>query len=242
MNPVLTALDALQQVDSAMARVEKEYRSLDDGSAEKAAYERLRETYESEAAALQAIERDLRDAELELAAVEQKKRDHEQKLYSGSVRNPKELDAMQHEIEALGRNRSRLDERILELMERNDEQARAVAELHRALEEAREAHEAKARIYAEATQRLRKEMATLKRSRAERVADVPAAALKKYEAIRAAKHGVGLARMSHGRCEGCNTNLPKNTIAAVHDTDALVTCDSCGRLLYAPPDDAASAN
>ena len=234
MNPALIPLDALQQVDSAIARVEREFRALDSGAAEKAEYERRRDEHGAAAAALQAIERDRRDAELELAAVEQKKREHEQKLYSGSVRNPKELDAMQHEIEALGRNRSRLDGLILELMERGDEQSRIVDELHAAVETARTAYEAKARVYAERARALRKELARLQRARAERVADVPPAALKRYEAIRAAKHGVGLARIFEGRCVGCNTSLPKNTVSAVRDTEAMVTCESCGRLLYEP--------
>lgn len=236
MNPALSALDALQELDHAIARIEREFRALDSGAKEKDEYERLRVAYDDAAQTLHAIERDRRDAELELSAVETKKQDHEKKLYSGSVRNPKELDAMQHEIEALGRQRSRLDGLILELMERGEEQSRVVSELHAEMEAARSAYEAKSQAYSAATRRLRTEMAKLQRMREERSAAVPPGPLKRYESIRAAKHGIGLARIEQGQCRACNTSLPKNTVLSVRDTDALLTCESCGRLLYLAPE------
>ena len=231
MNQALVALEALQEVDSAIARVQRAFRQLDSGEAEKQRYLDIHKEHEAAAAVLREVEASRLDAELQLTTVEDKKRDHEAKLYSGKVSNPKELDAMQHEIEALGRQRTRLDERILELMEQDEEQRRTVNDLAARLDDLKTRYNAKAQAYAAETRKLKARLAKLTALRAERVADIPPGLLKRYDALRAAKHGVGLARIVEGRCGACNTSLPRNTVTQVRDTDAFVTCDSCGRLL-----------
>jgi predicted nucleic acid-binding Zn-ribbon protein len=236
MNQALIALHALQEVDTAIAHTERDFRALDTGAVEKAELDSAEAAHTEAAEELRRAERDRLDAELELKSVEEKKRDHEGKLYSGKVTNGKELDAMQHEVEALGRRRAHLDGLILERMERGDEQARAVADLSATLERARAAYSVKAEAYAGRARRLRADMAGLQRMRAERVVDVAPPLLKRYEAIRAAKHGVGLAAIADGRCGACRTSLPKNTVIGVRETDNLITCESCGRLLCIAPE------
>jgi predicted nucleic acid-binding Zn-ribbon protein len=56
------------------------------------------------------------DLNLELNSLEDKANRSEQRLYSGSVKNPKELSDLQHEIESLGRRQSALEEELLEVM------------------------------------------------------------------------------------------------------------------------------
>src|SRR3989442_12357173 len=116
MNATLSALYALQQVDSSLALAMRQYQALDPGRAEQAAAETARTMYDRMLRTLHETEGDLKDSELELQTVEKKKKDFETKLYSGKVSNPKELQSMQEEIEALGRQRGRLDDRILTLM------------------------------------------------------------------------------------------------------------------------------
>ncbi len=231
MNQSLVALDALQEVDTAIARTERAFRALDSGKAEAAQYLEVKRVHDEATAVLHEIEANRRDAELQLEAVEEKKRDHEAKLYSGKVSNPKELDAMQHEIEALGRQRSRLDEKILGLMDSDESQQKVVAELAARMERLDAQRKAKAGKYVEEARKLQARMAKLTALRAERAADIPLPLLKRYDALRTAKNGIGLARIKDGRCGACNTSLPTRTIMQVRDTDGLLACESCGRLL-----------
>ncbi len=231
MNQSLVALDALQEVDTAIARTERAYRALDSGEAERKLLLEVKSAHEKALSALRETEASRLDAELQLNTVEEKKRDHEGKLYSGKISNPKELAAMQHEIEALGRQRAKLDERILELMEEDERQRTAVTELAARLERIQSQYDAKVQACAAETRKLKARMAKLAALRTERVAGIPASLLKRYDALRVSKHGVGIARIVEGRCGACNTSLPRNTVSQVRDSEALVTCDSCGRLL-----------
>src|SRR5258708_5024868 len=117
MNEALTALYALQQIDSALALATRKHLALDPGRAELAAAEAALKSYDEITHAFHSSSGSLKDTELELQGVEKKAKDFENKLYSGKVQNPKELQSMQEEIEALGRQRGRLDEQILTLME-----------------------------------------------------------------------------------------------------------------------------
>ena len=60
----------------------------------------------------QEVEARLRDMELEIAAAVEKRQTAEQRLYSGEVQNPKELQDMQMEVEALARRKSVLDDEL----------------------------------------------------------------------------------------------------------------------------------
>ena len=231
MNEALAALHAVQELDTALLRVARKLRSLDPGTALAQAAEEAARTHAEAAAALHSAEADLRDSELELKSVEAKRKDHSDRLYSGKVTNPKELDGMQHEIEALGRRRGALDEHLLELMETVENLSSREAELRRAADAAREAYEAKAAVTQREEKTLRAEAVRLKTLRAERAALVPSALLKRYDAVRTGKDGVGLACIEDGRCGACRTVLPRNTVLTVRDSVAIVTCEACGRLL-----------
>src|SRR5581483_10152983 len=97
-----------------------------DGTALKQAFDAAEAAVADAQARLHHFEAEQTNAELELRTVEEKRAAVSRKLYEGKVTNPKELSAMEQEIEMFGRQRGRLDERILVLM---DEMETTSAEL-----------------------------------------------------------------------------------------------------------------
>jgi uncharacterized protein len=57
--------------------------------------------------------------------------------------------------------------------------------------------------------------------------------LKRYEQVRKAKKGTAIAVVSDARCGGCNVKLPINTIQKLKKAQEVITCPSCGRILWA---------
>src|SRR3989441_10915760 len=127
----------LQLVDTQIARLETALAALDDGTAMRAQVEQARSAEETARAELQARESRLRDLELELQSTVGKATKVEQDLYSGRISNPKELRAMQEDVEALGRQRQRIEDEMLGLMEEVERQLEQI----RGLEAARQARE-----------------------------------------------------------------------------------------------------
>ena len=233
MNEALNALYALQQIDIALAQLERRYHTLDPGHAEQAALEKARQEYMQKAEALHQLARDLQDAELELKSVEAKKKEHENKLYGGKITSPKEMVSMQEEIEALGRQRGRLDERILIMMDQLEALRTEVATAEPTLKEAEAALSRKQAAYNAETAAITQEVHTLTPRRTKLAATIPPALLKRYETLRATKNGVGISRIEKGICSACHTTLPVKVVQMVQETDSIEICENCGRLLCA---------
>lgn len=228
----LQALLALQQIDSQIQRARKAQAGLDNGA--KATADGQAANAESQAArdALHRVSGALKDSELKQSGVEAKQKSCQQKLYQGTVTSARELSNIEREIEALGRQRSDLDGKILELM---DQAERAQADAAAADARARGAEAKRAEVVAAFQTRhraLELELAEAARSRAAAVQTVgDGALLKRYEDIRARAGGVGIARIEGADCGGCHMTLPSSAVKSVKEAQQAQTCENCGRLL-----------
>ena len=228
----LRALYALQQLDSRIQQAKRSQSSLDNGTQATAQAEAAKNAAAEKRTALHKASTDLKDSELKLSALETKRLGYQQKLYQGTVTNAKELANIEREIEALGRQRSDLDSRILEMMEQA-EQSQADSALADAQASQAEGHRAeilnqfRARYDA-----LTLEIATLTPQRTAAASEVEDnKLLKKYEDMRPKMGGVGIAKIEGNACGGCHMTLPSGLIKAVKEAAEPQVCDNCGRLI-----------
>lgn len=185
----------------------------------------------------QAIEDDLRERRsqrenlvLEIAGLTDKIKRSEERLYSGVVKNPKELADLQQEVEALGRRRSSLEDEALLMMMAIDER--------KAIKATAEAEvETMAQEFESASIDLRKEQNTLalqlnrlleKQKRQQAL--VQPSILKTYDDLIRQKNGLAVAGLRGNKCLGCQVTLSANVVRAA-DEGKFVYCDSCGRIL-----------
>lgn len=186
------------------------------------------------AAARDAVARRQQAAEDEIALLGEKIAEVDKRLYSGTVTSPRELQAMQADIDALKRQQSGFEDTVLEAME---EREPLDAELQRldaeraALDE--EAVGFRVRL-AEAEATIEAEIAVEQAARDGAAAQVPPALLTQYERLRTTLGGIAVARLdAAGRCGGCHLTLPAAEFARIkrEPPDTLVLCDQCGRIL-----------
>lgn len=227
----LQSLAALQALDTQIARARRAEAALDSGAAAAQTAASARAEADARTNTLHKLQADLKDSELKLKSVEDKRKSYHDRLYQGSITNPKELSNIEKEIGALGRQRSDLDERILELMDQVETAQTAQAAAEAA---AHESDTRRADAVANTQARrdaLQLDLAQLSRSRTETAALIEdKMLLKRYEDIRA-KAGVGIARIVDGACGACHMSLPSAQITAVKDYAAPQVCENCGRLL-----------
>jgi len=212
----------LQLVDTQIARLEAALAALDDGTAMRAQVEQARTAEETARAELQARQSRLRDLELELQSTVGKATKVEQDLYSGRISNPKELRAMQEDVEALGRQRQRIEDEMLGLMEEVERQLEQI----RALEAARQARERELDEHLEEyTTRQRALTAELEAARRQR---------DRYERLRSRKDGLAVTAVNGSVCNACHMTVPEAVLNAARERDEIRTCEDCGRILYVP--------
>ena len=232
LRETLEALLALQQIDTQIQRARRSQAALDNGAdaqeksvAARAHAQALTQEHHKAAA-------DLKDTELKLSALETKLKTNHQRMYQGSITNAKELANLEKEIDALGRQRSDLDSRVLELMDEVEAKKTAAA---LAEAEAAQAEGHHSSIVAHSRSRyeaLTLELTALTAQRtaaANQVEDK--AMLKRYDEIRARGAGVGIARVVDRTCGGCHMQLGSQAIALAQGGDELAICENCGRIL-----------
>lgn len=222
----------LQETDTAL---DSRRASLDDaesrlGESEEVESERLRvqELRES----LRAARSSQRDLEAEADALRAKIAPEEEKLYSGAIKNPRELSDLQNEIDQIKRHLAQVEDRNIEAMS-GVEQAEAelhAAEQHLAALEAE--WQAEQQALTEKINRLRAEIASYEEQRAERSSYVDDETLRRYEHIRRAHQGRGVAQLDRNLCTGCRISLPVSIVNRARSGSTIVQCPNCERILY----------
>ncbi len=232
MNRAFT-LYRLQQVDSQLDKTQKRLEEIaailgDD-----------REVRRAEGA-LQAAEGELSEAKKALRKAEENTRAQRRKiqqtntrLYSGKVKNPKELQDLQRESEALKRYLDVLEERQLEAMLLVDEKEAAFQSAHTALEQIRARQiEEHAALRGEQSQ-LEKDLGRLQAERQVALAAISADDLALYEKLRSSRAGIAVARVNDKSCSACGSSLSSARYQAARSPTQITRCDTCGRILYA---------
>lgn len=228
----LTALYEVQKVDSEIARRERALAELDDGSAAAARVEELRAQSQQLEADFHALEKDLLDGELEMKGLEAKRKEINDKLYSGRVRNPKELGDMQSEVDMLKRNIDELTDKIVPMMDEIEQQRAALDAIKAQTAEAEGELTAIREKFQITGDRLREEIAGLRQQREQATAAVDAALLRRYEDVRRHRGDPALVPVEGGVCPACHISIPSDTIRALERGTSVQACESCGRIFY----------
>ena len=224
----------LQELDLAIDRLAARRQELESGEDLRAArerVERLEERVGETRLALDSVDQEQRRLETEVASLEAKIGAEQRRLYDGSVANPKELESIQHEVEALGRRRSHIEDDVLSQMERREELAARLGPQEGELAEARDR-------LTEIGGASVKELEDIGRALAERTGERAALApaiddelLELYEDLRAQKKGVGAAALEDGVCQGCHQKLSPLELEGIKRTGGIRRCTYCRRIL-----------
>lgn len=157
----------------------------------------------------------------------------QQRLDTGQVSSPRELENLQSEIESLHRRQGDLEDAELEIMEKREvvqqRLAEVVAERERVGLELAETSQRRDATFAE----IDAEAEKTAQQRTELAAGIPAELSALYEKVRASSAGVGAAALHRGRCEGCHLQLNTTDLNRLRDApvDEVVRCEECRRIL-----------
>ncbi len=222
----------LQCTDSEFDRLTRRLREVEASLGETDELRQARADLQAVEKALSRRRAKLRDLELKNASLADKLRANEQRLYGGTVRNPKELSSLQEENEYLKRRKSKLEDVILEVMievEENQEQAHSTREHLTQIEERWRAEQEQ--LTTERAE-LQTSLHALSKKREDLRAAIPADDLEVYDNLRRRKGGKAVALLKEGTCQGCQVSLPSSKAQQVRQGNVLVFCGSCGRILY----------
>lgn len=226
------ALFELQAVDLETMDHQQRLQAIQTQLDDNQAVQRAKAAVERAAAALAPWQRQLRDLELQTQTVQTKRQSTEQRLYSGSVTNPKELEDMQREIESLKGRQATLEEQSLELMMSIEAAQETLATAEQNLAETlAEVEEENVDLLME-RRVIQSQLEKLAARREAIAAGLTAANLTTYDTMRPQKANRPIARLTpDNSCSACGIQQNNTVVNAIKQGSDLMTCLNCKRIL-----------
>jgi predicted nucleic acid-binding Zn-ribbon protein len=221
----------LQRVDLTWTKTARRLLQLQELLGESAELRAARQQVAQTTAELSEWSAKQKNAELEDKQLEERIRATDERLMSGVVRNPKELDALQHSLEALRRQRESVAEEGVQAMAQAESLAARLEVEQAALSTVENGWSGDQSGLREEEHKLKQNGVLLKRKREQLVSTMNDTLRERYETMRKRKAGVAVAPVQNGTCNACHVTLPTGVVNGLRGATSLVVCPSCGRYL-----------
>jgi predicted nucleic acid-binding Zn-ribbon protein len=233
MNADLQRLTELEKIDREASRLTEEVAGLpkrvaaiEEKLAEhKAAVEKAKARIKGNEASRRQMEADIKGFQEKIAKY---------RSQSSSVKTNDEYRALMHEVEFAEKQISGCEDKILEFMIglETDEKALKVAEAELKTESADvEKEKAEARVRTAEDEKL---LAALGAKRTELRSGVNDSALAHYDRVMRQRKSA-LAEARDQKCMACFVMVRPQTWQEIRTNEQIITCNSCGRILYFDP-------
>ncbi len=233
-NLSLKMLWKLQEIDLAIKEIENEIENSPLRREAEEAAERLADRDQDLDEAEQALReqrKKLKRGELDLETIASEHSELHQRLYSGEVKNIKELEQMELKLRSVSQNQLTVEEELLSMMESIEEMERQIEFLAVQKKETAADLQQRRRRLDEKLANLGGDLENLQGRREDTVAQIEPRYLERYRELAGRYHGRGLARVIKDICQGCNVFISSAQRVYLYDPQAMVYCESCGRLL-----------
>jgi predicted nucleic acid-binding Zn-ribbon protein len=224
----------LQDLDLSIDRLDQRRRDLEDGTdvaAARQAADQAEERVGELRLALDSVRREESRLENEISSLDLRIQAEQTRMYDGSVVNPRELQAIEAEINNLRTRKGRLEDEELDQMERREDMESRLPPLEAGLKEARDRL---GEVEGSSERELAEVIRAAELRRTERQAMEPEFdedLLDLYESLRTQKRGVGAAALRDGVCQGCHETLSPLALDRMKRTEGIQRCENCRRIL-----------
>ncbi|MEP7287511.1 MAG: hypothetical protein ABI947_17270 [Chloroflexota bacterium] len=221
----------LQAIDLTLAKRRARLKEIEGILGQDESVTQARSQLEAAEKTLKPAQIRARDLDLEIKSIVQKIQTTDSSLYSGKIRNPKELQEMQDEVASLKRRQSQLEDELLEAMVQSESGQAAVVEAQKTLNDAQARWAGSQVDLLDEKQRLEGEVITVTAQRKQAAEVIDKAGLTTYETLRKTKNGKPIALLQGNSCMTCGVEQTSALAQQVRQAKTLIYCGSCGRIL-----------
>lgn len=231
----------LQAVDSTLDQLAHRLRTLPEHAALAALAERRTDVAAAQGRAQTEVEdlaREQRKADADVEQVKARRVRNQERIDAGMVSDPKQLQALQHEIETLERRITDLEDNELEVMERLEEGqvtldglTTELAGIEKEIGEQTQARDA-------AAAQISGQRDASGAEREQLAGELPTDLLALYDRLREQQGGVGVGALHQKRCGGCQLAVGAADLVRMTSAppDEVLRCEECNRILVRTPD------
>ena len=174
----------------------------------------------------------LRQIEDKVEAQRIKRKKTKTSLFSGNVKNPKELQDLQMESESLKRYIAQLEDEQLEAMIILEAAEEDLKNAEQYLKKVKGASIEENAVLVGEKSSLEEEYQKLQRERDAVLQALSPETKTLYNQLRQKKRGTAVTTVSDGGCSVCGQSITPGDLQSIRSSSTLVFCSSCGRILY----------
>ena len=124
------------------------------------------------------------------------------------------------------------DDKVVEIMERQEVLSKKQTQLSKEVEEISGQLTTQRQELTKRNQEVSSLLKTMTKEREQATSQVDQTILKEYDFIRSRRHGVALAGVSQATCLACRMQIPPQQFNELQRMDKIMYCPSCKRLIY----------
>jgi uncharacterized protein len=224
----------LQEIEVQILKHQKRLGDIATELANNAGIQQAQRAVDTATQAVTPLNTKATDLNLQLQSVRSKRDATEKRLYSGTVKNPKELTDMQNEIASLQKRDDELDEMLLEAMLYLEEAQAQLAKATQNLKDVTAQVETEHQTILTEKSKLETQVKTLQAQRQEALKPISASAMQTYNALRPQKANQPMALLQGQTCGVCGIEQNSIIVQAVRKGEELTPCKNCRRILVVP--------
>ena len=156
----------------------------------------------------------------------------EEHLYSGDVKNPKELAGIEQQIELLKKELDSCEEELLLLTEKLEEDTKKLEQEKKVLDKRKQDYKAKVNKYLSGKKQLEERLKQIRQEIINTEKTVSPELLNLYNRKKQRLGFKVLSLVQKKTCSACHMVIPSLILKEVKQGNQLVTCENCGRILY----------
>jgi len=220
----------LQQVDLDLDSKSEKLRQIESQLSDDKVLTDAKADLDREKEHLAELEKKQKKSEWNVDDIQAKLKPLQDKLYAGSVKNPKELLSQQQQVEELKTQIRKEEDVILDIMSQVEISQKEISSKTADLEKAKKEWQKRKKELSADLAELKAAISTTEQQKNELTANIDSAHLELYEALRVKKQKQAVAKIEQGRCQGCRITLPMSELNQAR-VGELVQCSSCDRIL-----------
>ncbi|PYJ44049.1 MAG: hypothetical protein DME86_01465 [Verrucomicrobia bacterium] len=233
MQAVLEKLLILQDRDQKIRQIQLEVKTLPQQR------KNLEAQLAANAATLESLKQRARQLEIERKKLEldvgtRQNSISRLKTQQYETRKNDEFQAMGHEIERYEKEIVQLEDQELELMEQADKLKSEISIQEKMAAAGRDSVNRQLVDLDQKAKTLEARLGDLAKEREQLATTIDEDVLYRYERLFSSKGDAAVVAVEHGVCTGCHMKVTTQTAVRAKSDSEIVSCEQCGRILYAP--------
>jgi predicted nucleic acid-binding Zn-ribbon protein len=222
----------LQKLDTVIDKTTHRLKEIEKALSDNHLVKRAEKELEQATEIAKTIRIKLKQIEDKVEAQRIKRKTDQAALFSGRIKNPKELQDLQMETEALKKYIAQLEDEQLDIMIEYEEAERIRNQAEKQFTQAKsKAVEDNAALSGE-KMKLESNLEKNTREKQAVIQSISPQSFHLYSELRKSKRGIAIATITDGCCSICGQSMTPADLQSIRSSSQLVFCPSCGRIVF----------